>query len=51
MRAYLRQWIEAPSWAGGEALDNLRHGIDQLTSRGEIRAWLDLAEMIGIDPL
>lgn len=51
MRAYLRQWIENGDWRGNMALENLRGGIDQLTSRGEIHAWLELANQIGIDPL
>lgn len=51
MRAYLRQWIDAPAWGGGEAVDDLRAGIDLLTSRKAIRTWLALAEEIGIDPL
>jgi len=51
MRAYLRQWVNAPGWVGGVALDNLRAGVDQLTSVEMIRAWVALAEQIGIDPL
>lgn len=51
MRAYLRQWIDDPTWRGGSAIDNLREAIDTLNSRGEIRAWLELADQIGIDPL
>jgi hypothetical protein len=50
MRAYLRQWILAPSWQG-DGIEDLRRRIDRLTSRAEIRAWLDDAEALGIDPL
>jgi hypothetical protein len=50
LRAYLRQWIFSPFWRGDE-LDELRRGIDGLTSRAAIDAWLDAAEMAGIDPL
>jgi hypothetical protein len=49
VRAYLRQWIEAPVWKG--ALEQLREDIDGLTSREAISDWLDLAEEEGIDPL
>jgi hypothetical protein len=54
MRAYLRQWIMAPAWdrcGGAAVLADLRGGIDALTSRDAIDAWLDHAEEIGIDPL
>lgn len=50
MRAYLRQWINAPVWRGPE-IEHLRDAIDGLTSRAAISAWLDAAEEIGIDPL
>jgi len=51
MRAYLRQWIDAPHWGGGDDLEELRNGIDGLTSRAAITAWLNRAERLGIDPL
>lgn len=50
VRAYLRQWIDAPVWAGPD-IDLLRDGIDTLTSREAIERWLDDAEACGIDPL
>lgn len=50
MRAYLRQWIAAPAWVGPEIV-GLREGIDELTSRAAIEAWLDRALKVGIDPL
>lgn len=50
LRAYLRQWIAAP-WAPGPALAALREGVDGLTSRPAIAAWLAWALREGIDPL
>lgn len=50
MRAYLRQWILAPSWQGA-GVEDLRTGIDRLTSRDAIDAWLAAALELGIDPL
>lgn len=50
MRAYLRQWINAPAWRGPQ-IDELRAWIDQLGSRAAIRDWLAVAVEIGIDPL
>jgi hypothetical protein len=51
MRAYLRQWINAPAWQGDAKLDALRGAVNGLTDRRSIRAWLDQAEDMGIDPL
>ena len=50
MRAYLRQWINAPTWQGPD-IDTLRAEVDGLTTRAAISSWLDRAEMAGIDPL
>jgi hypothetical protein len=50
MRAYLRQWIADPVWRGG-GVELLQVGIDGLTSRAAISAWLDMALDCGIDPL
>jgi hypothetical protein len=50
IRAYLRQWMAAP-WHGGEDIEGLRAGIDGLTTRGAINAWLARALEAGIDPL
>lgn len=49
MRAYLRQWMRGPWW--GEDIDALRAGLDGLTSRAAIAAWLHRALDAGIDPL
>ncbi len=51
MRAYLRQWIQAPDWQGDEELAALRIGIDRLTNREAIDDWIDLAVELGVDPL
>jgi hypothetical protein len=50
IRAYLRQWIMAPGFAG-PAIDALRASVDGLTSRQAISRWLDIALDEGIDPL
>jgi hypothetical protein len=50
IRAYLRQWIASPVWAGA-GVDGLRDGVDSLTNRAQIDRWLDRAEDLGIDPL
>jgi hypothetical protein len=48
IRAYLRQWMAA-EWRGD--VQALRAGIDGLTTRGAIDAWLTRALEAGIDPL
>lgn len=50
MRAYLRQWINAPVWLS-QTVPFLRAAIDDLTSENAIRAWLFIANDEGIDPL
>jgi hypothetical protein len=50
LRAYLRQWIDAPLFIG-PAIDELRAGVDGLTDRAAIDAWLHLALTEGVDPL
>jgi len=50
MRAYLRQWIEAPVWDGVN-VEILRLSVDCIRSRGDVANWLALAESDGIDPL
>jgi hypothetical protein len=51
MRAYLRQWIMSPVWAGGSVIERLRAMIDFLTTREEIDRWMGIAMDEGIDPL
>ncbi len=50
MRAYLRQWINAPAWRG-PMIDVLRTQVDEITTREAIDRWLDRALEEGIDPL
>jgi hypothetical protein len=50
MRAYLRQWIDAPGWRG-PGVRRLRRMIDTLIDRSSIAKWLGDAEYEGIDPL
>jgi hypothetical protein len=50
MRAYLRQWIEAPGYRG-DGVSLLRQAVDRLTSREALDEWLELALEEGIDPL
>jgi hypothetical protein len=50
MRAYLRQWINAPTWQGPD-IDSLRADVEGLTTRAAISSWLRRAEHAGIDPL
>jgi hypothetical protein len=50
MRAYLRQWIEAPGWAG-PGIETLRRAIDGLTERAALSGWIEDAIEQGIDPL
>ncbi len=55
LRAYLRQWIDAPSWIAPpehpQAIVELRARVAGLTTRAAIAAWLEDALEIGIDPL
>lgn len=48
MRVYLRQWIDHPSWRGA---DLLRATVGSLRTTADVRAWLEVAERAGIDPL
>jgi hypothetical protein len=50
MRAYLRQWINAPAWRGPE-IENLRSMVPGITSRDRLDFWLNEALACGIDPL
>jgi hypothetical protein len=51
MRAYLRQWIAYPGWAGTTKLAELRQRVDTLSTHALIRDWLVDALSQGIDPL
>lgn len=50
MRAYVRQWVNAPGFAGAE-VDRLRGEVDSIVDRPSLAAWLDRAIAAGIDPL
>lgn len=50
LRAYFRQWINAPAFEGDD-IDALRRTVDGLTSRQAIDRWLGKAIDAGIDPL
>lgn len=50
MRAYLRQWINAPGFVGPE-VDALRREVDSIATRNDVTAWLDRAVDAGVDPL
>jgi hypothetical protein len=49
MRAYLRQWMEAP-WQGPN-VEQLRARIEQIVDRDTLGEWLYDAVGEGIDPL
>jgi hypothetical protein len=55
MRAYLRQWVNAPVWLAvpGEpaGLEQLRRDVGGLRSSGDVKAWLERALALGVDPL
>lgn len=50
LRAYFRQWINAPAFVGKD-VEALRKRVDGLTSRQAIKAWLNAAIDAGVDPL
>jgi hypothetical protein len=51
MRAYCRQWINAP-WPGDAAnVEQLRRLVDHIDSRPTLAAWIAAATDLGIDPL
>ncbi len=57
IRAYLRQWIDAPVWEDGNnpemraELDGLRKTARELHNRNDIASWIERALELGIDPL
>lgn len=50
LRAYFRQWINAPAFQGKD-VEELRQRIDGLTGKKAIDRWLDDAIKAGVDPL
>lgn len=59
MRAYLRQWINSPTWDmnphidenGKARLEMLRQMIPEIRTRENVDQWLQIAMEAGIDPL
>lgn len=51
MRDYLRNWIDADDWGTGAELAALRRDVINLDNPEAIRAWVNRADEIGIDPL
>ena len=51
LRAYLRQWINAPVWAESPQVLRLRNRINTIHGRQDLEKWLDDALDEGIDPL
>lgn len=50
MRAYCRQWINAPGFLGPD-IEALRNAVDGLTTSAAISAWMEVACLAGVDPL
>lgn len=51
IRAYLKQWVDAPVWAADAELAELRRTVNELYTSKDIHRWLDKALDVGIDPL
>jgi hypothetical protein len=59
LRLYLKQWVDSPAWDMNPALDDegrqtlatLRRRADRIESANDVRAWLLVAQDIGMDPL
>jgi hypothetical protein len=49
MRAYLRQWIAGDF--RGPGIESLRRRVETISTNGDLKAWLDDALELGIDPL
>lgn len=50
MKAYCRQWINAPGFRGPK-VETLRNLVNHIDSRVTLAAWLNQAEECGCDPL
>jgi hypothetical protein len=50
LRAYCRQWINAPGFRGPE-IEVLRVSVNTLCTQTDVDHWLDRAMDAGIDPL
>jgi hypothetical protein len=51
IRAYLKQWIDAPGWHPGPGIEALRASVEGLDSVDKLDRWIDEAIRQGIDPL
>jgi hypothetical protein len=50
LRAYFRQWINAPVWCG-PMIDVLRLDVGAIATRADIDRWVEKALESGVDPL
>lgn len=51
MRAYLRYWINSPSWNKTYELSDLRDRVTRIENVEDLRTWLRDARKLGIEPL
>lgn len=51
MRAYLWQWVKSPVWAPSGVLEALRLRVAAIESEEDIRAAIEAAVALGMDPL
>lgn len=51
LRAYLAQWVQAPVWGSSRRLDSLRFNVWTIKTQNDIRAALETAVDLGMDPL
>ena len=47
---YCNYWIEAPCWRG-KGIELLRDSAKVICTVEELRGWLSIAELYGVDPL
>jgi hypothetical protein len=51
LRAYLFQWVQSPVWAPSGILEALRLRVAAIADEGELRACVNAAVELGLDPL
>jgi hypothetical protein len=51
IRAYLTQWCNSPVWAPDLRLEALRRRVDTISTIADITACIEVADLLGIDPL
>lgn len=51
MKAYLAQWVDAPGWIQGDALEALRAQVKRIETEAQLHAAIDAATDLGMDPL